>query len=645
MGFFNFGGEEAKRPNGKGKKGDRSLDDLLGQDSKRVGQGEEAAPLKPIGVTSDYSPVVAKESLNETLAREQGREFIKLSDFPLRDTKILRFIPIDVAKEYKCFPLREEPDGTLLVAISDPLNVHIEDGLAFAINRSVRTVIADEDAILEFIDRYYGIGQLTLESVLAEEKEVADEGVLTTNSNEHDLGNLEDVVNQPAVIKMVNLILMQTVRNRASDLHIEPFEGMMRIRFRVDGVLREIQSPPKTLQLGIISRLKVMANMNISEARRPQDGRIKLVVDGREVDMRVSTLPTVHGESMVMRVLDRSMMMIGIRQIGMNQEVLDRFVKICKRPNGIILVTGPTGCGKTTTLYAALNEINDPGEKVITTEEPVEFDVDGIVQVNINEGVGLTFARCLRAILRQDPDRILVGEIRDLETAQIAVQAALTGHLVLSTLHTNSAAATVTRLIDMGVEPFLLTSTLQAVIGQRLVRTICPSCKVEYRPKLEELHEFGFEPEDVADITFYEGAGCPDCANTGYKGRMGIFEMLEITDGIRELILQRASADEVQELAIREGLLTMRQDGWLKVCMGDTTFDEVARCTLADPKYDTKKQVQAVPVMAETAPQAPSPAAPSQPRLNEHTSPGEEARRPSPSPSPESFGDTGTLVR
>jgi len=344
-------------------------------------------------------------------------------------------------------------------------------------------------------------------------------------------------------------------------------------------------------------------------------------------------------------VLDKQSVLLTLQDLGMGAEVYDRFRQLITLPHGIILVTGPTGCGKTTTLYAALNEINDPGEKVITTEEPVEFDVDGIVQVNINEGVGLTFARCLRAILRQDPDRILVGEIRDLETAQIAVQAALTGHLVLSTLHTNSAAATVTRLIDMGVEPFLLTSTLQAIIGQRLVRTICPSCKVEYRPTLEELHEFGFEPEDVADITFYEGAGCPDCANTGYKGRMGIFEMLEIDDSLRELILRRASADEVQEAAIKAGLMTMRQDGWLKICMGETTFDEVARQTVAESKPDSRRAAPAAQPVALGTPASPAAEPQVTEKHNEHTAPGEEARRAGAGPSPDSFEDPGTYVK
>ena len=328
-----------------------------------------------------------------------------------------------------------------------------------------------------------------------------------------------------------------------------------------------------------------MASLNISETRLPQDGRIRLTIQGREVDLRLSTVPTVHGESIVMRILDKSMMQLGLGQIGMTKEVLEKFGKILQKPNGIVLVTGPTGCGKTTTLYAALNEINDPGDKIITTEDPVEYELPGIVQVNINANVGLTFAACLRSILRQDPDVILVGEIRDLETGQIAIQAALTGHLVFSTLHTNSAAATVTRLIDMGLEPFLLTSTLEGIVGQRLVRTLCPSCKKIYTPTDLELEEFGVARNEVSDITFYKGAGCDECAFTGYKGRMGIFELLETDEDIKDLIIERCTSDEIHALGISKGMETMRQDGWLKICLGITSFEEVARQT---PKEDIK---------------------------------------------------------
>ena len=430
---------------------------------------------------------------------------------------------------------------------------------------------------------------------LAEHKIVVDMIIQNTRSGgETDLSDLEKIANEPPVIKLVNLLLLQAIKDRASDLHIEPFGGMLRIRYRVDGVLREIPSPPKSLQLGLCSRFKVMASMNISETRLPQDGRIRLTIQGREVDLRVATIPTVHGESIVMRILDKSMMMLGISQLGMTKDVLEEFLKIIRKPNGIILVTGPTGCGKTTTLYSAVGEINNPEDKIITTEDPVEYELPGVVQVNINTKVGLTFAACLRSILRQDPDIILVGEVRDLETAQMAVQAALTGHLVFSTLHTNSAAGTITRLVDMGVEPFLITSCLEAVVGQRLIRTICPNCKQSYEPTPEEMDEFGVTREDVSDVTFYKGSGCEDCAFTGYKGRMGLFELLPISEEVKDLILSRASTDEIQAMALHQEMQTMRQDGWLKICLGLTTFEEVARQTPQEDKEQIAQQMEKV---------------------------------------------------
>ncbi|MCX7011653.1 MAG: GspE/PulE family protein [Candidatus Sumerlaeota bacterium] len=628
----------------------RSLDDLLsGEAADRRLAGpqpaadEEAAPLSPVAPgVSEFGPVLEGD-FHEALATDLGREYVKLTDYPVKDVKLLRTIPLEVCKQYKCFPLREESDGLLLVAVSDPLNVTIEDDLSFRLGRHVRTVIADEEAILDAVDRYYGIGDLTIETVIEEDEKKSGPTEVSLNLTEYDLGTLEEVVNQPAVIKTVNLVLMQAIRDRASDIHIEPFEGFMRIRYRVDGVLREIPPPPKSMQLGIISRLKVLANMDISEARRPQDGRIKLTMEnGREVDMRVSSLPTVHGESIVMRVLDRSVMEVGVSQIGMTKEVLERFLRICRRPNGIVLVTGPTGCGKTTTLYAALKEIYDPGEKLITTEEPVEYDLDGIVQVNINERVGLTFAACLRSILRQDPDKILVGEIRDLETAEIAIQASLTGHLVFSTLHTNSAALTVTRLIDMGVEPFLITSTTQAVIGQRLMRSICPTCKTIHQPAPEELREFGYEPKEVADLTFYEGRGCSDCNQTGYKGRMGIFELLEVNDAIRELILQRASADDLYIQAIKDGMMTMRQDGWLKICLGYTTFEEVSRQTPVEEESVRRLQKQLARERQEGR-RGEEALAPRAAAASKSMAPGEEAA-PATGPAPDQFGDAAAPV-
>lgn len=540
-------------------------------------RGEEASSV--IQPAVEQQDLIVETDMLQVLAEQAGMPFVHLGDYPLSDLKPLKLIPARLAREYKIFPLREEEDGSIVVAICDPLNITIIDDLRLLLDREIHPVVASEDEIMDYIDQYYGVGEESIEKMVEELESQGKETVLTHSFEELDLSDIERIAQDPPIIQLVNLILLQAIKDRASDLHIEPFSNTLRIRYRVDGALKEISSPPRALHLGICSRIKVMAHMDISETRLPQDGRIRLTMGGREIDLRVSTVPTVHGESIVMRILDKSMMMLGIDQLGFTKETAEKFRKILHLPNGIILVTGPTGCGKTTTLYAALQELNDPGVKIITTEDPVEFELPGLIQVNINPNVGLTFARCLRSILRQDPDIILVGEIRDLETAQISVQASLTGHLVFSTLHTNSAAATITRLLDMGVEPFLITSTLEAVVGQRLVRLICPNCKRPYQPTPEELADFGVTPEDVKDIQFFKGEGCEQCGYTGYLGRIGIFELMILTEELRELILERASTEAIHNVAVKQGMKTMRQDGWLKICMGLTTFEEVAKQT------------------------------------------------------------------
>jgi type II secretion system protein E len=519
------------------------------------------------------------------LSDQTGLRVVQLSAYPRAEMKLRNLISSEQAKRLRVVPVERKQDGTLVIAIADPTNPTIADELRLILDCEVETVIADEGEIAERLDAYYGMGEQSIEDLLeVETTNSADEDVISSSATEIDLSDLEAVANQAPIIKLVNILLMRAISERASDIHIEPFPTFIRIRYRVDGVLREIPSPPRSQLVAIVSRVKVIANMNISESRLPQDGRIKLTFEGREIDLRVSTVPTVHGESIVMRVLDKSMMMIGVRNIGMLDEVLEKFVKQAQRPNGILLCTGPTGCGKTTTLYSILREIQDPGLKIITTEDPVEYELAGIQQVNINENVGLTYARSLRAILRQDPDIVLVGEIRDVETAQIAVQASLTGHLVFSTLHTNSAAATITRLLDMGVEPFLITSALEGVVGQRLVRTICQNCKAPYKPDDEELLGFGVTRREIEDegVTFFHGEGCEECGHSGFHGRMGIYELLEVDDDMRELILERATTDELHEAAIRMGMITMRQDGWMKICLGLTTFGEIARQTPKD---------------------------------------------------------------
>jgi type II secretory ATPase GspE/PulE/Tfp pilus assembly ATPase PilB-like protein len=564
----------------------RRIDETVQEKGESAQRFRGGAPARSADAfqAEDVGPD-ASVDMHEVLARQMNLEYVELNDYPEPNFKLLSMIPANLAKQYRAFPLQHDPEeGRLVVAICDPSDVTTADDLSLALGVDVHTVVAKESEVMDRINRHYGLGEETISSLLKEFESEGDQDVLVSTAGRAiDLSDMATVINAPPVVRLADLVLMKAIQDRASDIHIEPFENLLRIRYRVDGVLREMESPPKHMQLGLISRLKVSANLDIAETRRPQDGRINLhLPHNREVELRVTTSPTVHGECIVMRVLDKSMMQIGIHQIGMAQDVLEGFLYEIRKPNGIVLVTGPTGCGKTTTLYAALNEVKSPEDKIITTEDPVEYQVDGIVQININDNVGLTYGRCLRSILRQDPDKILVGEIRDLETAQISIQAALTGHLVFSTLHTNSAAGTITRLIDMGVEPFLITSTLQGVIGQRLVRTICPNCRRPHTPTAEELLEFGVSAEDVADIPFFEGAGCDECSFTGYKGRMGIFELLKVTEQISELILERATTDEIQALAQKQGMATLRQDGWIKVCTGLTTFHEVASHTPSD---------------------------------------------------------------
>ncbi len=549
-----------------------------------VGNTEAGSRLRPTERLPELN-VGAEQDMLQILCDQAGLKLVRMTDYPKANlTKdLLKKIPSDLVRSWKVFPVEfDATTGTMTIAIADPLNVRVVDDLRLMLNsaevRDIEAVVAKEDEISDYINIYYGVGDQTLDQVV-EGLETGESDEIATIEGAIDLSDLGKIQAQEPIIRFCNLLILQAIKERASDIHIEPFTGVLRIRYRTDGVLREIPSPPKSWQAGVLSRLKVMSVMDIAETRRPQDGRIKLVIDGREVDCRVSALPVVHGECIAMRLLDKSAMQVGVAQIGMTDAVLERFMRIVKRPNGIMLVTGPTGSGKTTTLYAALNEINEPTEKIITTEDPVEYQLEGLVQVNINPNVGLTFARCLRAILRQDPDVILVGEIRDSETAQIAIQASLTGHLVFSTLHTNSAAATISRLVDMGVEPFLITSTLAGIIAQRLVRMTCPRCRAPYKPSPEELAEFGTTTEEVGDITFMKGRGCDECHGSGYKCPIGIFELLEVTEEIQNLILSQGTTDEVHDTAVSQGMTTMRQDGWLKICLGVTTFEEVAKHT------------------------------------------------------------------
>jgi type IV pilus assembly protein PilB len=567
---------DKKNPTGKE---DEAADNVF-KPIETTPQDEEAQTLStatPSYSTEAFAP--SETEMLKLLSDQTGMPFVDIGNFPV-DMGLLKDIPISVAKTYKIFPLKQEENGTVIIALSDPLNIKILDDLRLLLDRPVQGAIATEEDINDAINMYYGIGEETIEKVVElMQEQTQDMEDIQQDRTQIDLTDLEAIAHEEPVIRLVNLLLLQAIKDRASDLHIEPFSETLRVRYRVDGVLHELPPPPKHLQLGVCSRFKVMAGMDIAERRMPQDGRIKLNLAGRQIDLRVSTIPTVWGESIVMRILDKSMMMMGLEQIGLLPEVHDKLKVIIDKPNGIILVTGPTGCGKTTTLYSALNEIFTPELKVITTEDPVEYELEGVVQVNINENMGLTFAKCLRSILRQDPDVIMVGEIRDLETAQIAIQASLTGHLVLSTLHTNDAPSTITRLIDMDVEPFLISSTMEAVVAQRLIRTICPACRTEYTPEPEMFKEIGVDPSDVEGIPFYHGRGCEDCNYSGYKGRIGIFELLIVNDEIRDLILDRASTMHIQRAAKKQGMQAMRDDGWQKILAGITTMEEVLRVT------------------------------------------------------------------
>jgi type IV pilus assembly protein PilB len=510
----------------------------------------------------------------QTIANGLGTDFIELTEREIAP-EILRFIPSGLARLHGALPI--EMNGTTLrVALVDPFDLHTADDLRFALGTDIQVVVSPPEQIEELIKEHYGSDTTSMEDVL---KQLGEAGELLQLREGDGEAAVEAEAHATPIIRFVDLILYQAIQDRASDIHFEPFENEFKIRYRVDGALYEMSPPPRHLALPVISRVKVMANMNIAERRLPQDGRIQKQIAGRNVDLRVSTLPTQFGESLVLRVLDRSVVNLDLEALGMPDYIYKFLLEMIERPNGIFIATGPTGSGKTTTLYSCLRKINTIDSKLITAEEPVEYDLEGIVQVPVNEGIGLTFARALRSFLRQDPDRIMVGETRDLETAQIAIQASLTGHLVFTTLHTNDAPGAITRMIDMGVEPFLISSTLEAVLGQRLLRSICRQCRTTYEPSDTFLAELGISRADIGDKKFYYGKGCDACNNTGYKGRKGIYELLKITDPLRELINERAPTVTLKQKAVELGMVTLRQDGLRSIFAGDTTIEEVLRYT------------------------------------------------------------------
>ncbi|MEY2572712.1 MAG: type pilus assembly protein PilB [Verrucomicrobiota bacterium] len=511
----------------------------------------------------------------QVIADALGTEFVELGEGDIAP-EILRLIPAGLARLHRALPVALS-DHTLEVALVDPLDPRAAEDLRFALGKDVHVVVAPAEEVEERIKRYYGSDSSSMEDILKQLGETGE--LLALRGTDESASAVEADANATPIIRFVDLILFQAIQDRASDIHFEPFENEFKIRYRVDGALYEMAPPPRHLALPVISRVKVMANMNIAERRLPQDGRIQKNVAGRSVDLRVSTLPTQFGESVVLRVLDRSTVNLDLEALGLPEYIYDYILEIIHRPNGIFIVTGPTGSGKTTTLYSCLRRINTIDSKLLTAEEPVEYDLEGIVQVPVNEAIGLTFARTLRAFLRQDPDRIMVGETRDLETAQISIQASLTGHLVFTTLHTNDAPGAITRLIDMGVEPFLISSTLEAVLGQRLLRSICPQCRTTYEPTELLLGQLGLSRHDIGDRKFFYGKGCDACNQTGYKGRKGIYELMKITDPLRAMINERAPTVTLKEKAVELGMVTLRQDGLRSIFAGDTTIEEVLKYT------------------------------------------------------------------
>ena len=553
---------------------DHLLDDLQLDEVK----DEHNRTGKPIAdILNDFG-LIDTETQLQIIATHLGTEVVHLDGKEL-PPEILSAIPADTARNYKCLPIAVF-ESSIQLALADPLNQPMVDELGYLTHKEIVPLVADPKDIEAAITRFYGEAQSDVSEVLKElgsSDEIAREVAAAEAAG--GAKELADLASETPIIKFVSLVLSQAVADRASDIHFEPFEDEFKIRYRVDGALYEMAPPPKNLALPVISRLKVMANLDISERRMPQDGRIAITVNGKKIDLRVSTLPTQFGESVVLRVLDRSAVNLEIDSLGLPKVVHDYLQEALLRPNGIIVVTGPTGCGKTTTLYACLNRINAMDSKLLTVEDPVEYDMEGIMQVPVNEAVGMTFSRALRAFLRQDPDIIMLGEMRDLETSQIAIQASLTGHLVLTTLHTNDSAGAVTRLIDMGVEPFLISSTMVAVLAQRLVRTICKKCRTPFEPTENQLSLLNLSPHDVGDKVFYYGRGCAACNDTGYRGRRGIFELLPVNDAIRLLINERAPTVVIRQKAVELGMVTLREDGLRDIFDGDTTIEEVVKYT------------------------------------------------------------------
>jgi type IV pilus assembly protein PilB len=559
---------------------------LIGPDQLKEAHRMESSTVEEALVKLGYADI---DDIMKAKAEQHGLPFVELREIEIPPS-VVELVPESLARENIVMPLSQE-SGSIRVIMHDPLDFETIDKLRFVLNREIEVSLAPKEAIVEAINKYYGSASSETESVDSMLQEFTDTAIDFAEEGGSGTGK-SGVTNtleegDAPVIKLVHLIIQEAVTMRASDIHIEPFADRVRIRYRIDGVLMERDSAPKRLLGAIVSRIKIMGFIDIAEKRRPQDGRIKILVAGKDIDMRVSIIPTSHGQSVVMRILDRDNIKVGLQDLGFGDEDWVRFKQLIKRPNGILLVTGPTGSGKTTTLYAALNELNRPDVKIITAEDPVEYYLPGVNQCEVKAKIGMTFARIIRAMLRQNPNILLVGEIRDLETAETAIQASLTGHLVFSTLHTNDAPSAITRLVDIGIQPFLVASSVLAIMAQRLVRKVCPKCRVKYEPPAHLLNGLGLRPEVVKKANFVRGKGCNNCNKSGYRGRMGIFELMTLTPQVREMTFKGEPTQNVRKLARKQGMRTLFEDGIVKVLRGQTTLDEVLRITQRDMVSET----------------------------------------------------------
>ncbi|MGB2612207.1 MAG: ATPase, T2SS/T4P/T4SS family [Isosphaeraceae bacterium] len=542
----------------------RSGNELLGKIAVRMGLAKEEQVLKALG-------------------EQLCMKVIKLNDITI-PAEMTELVGESMATAYKVVPLSQnKKDKSVTVVMAEPQNPSTIDSLRLFLGVDVKGAVASEADVMAAIERLYARHHESIQDVVNQiEQDKGLAQLANRNPNTIDLEAIEEMSEAAPVRKLLNMVLLLAIKDKASDIHFEPFEEEYKMRYRVDGILYELVPPPRHLALAIASRIKVMANLDIAERRLPQDGKIQLALGGNSVDIRVSTLPTMFGESVVLRILDRSVVQLDLRKLGMPEDTLAQWMEVIRKPNGIVLVTGPTSSGKTTTLYATLNELNKIEDKIITTEEPVEYEVEGLIQVPINPEIGVTFASCLRSILRQDPDKILVGETRDLETAEISIQASLTGHMVFTTLHTNDAPSAVTRLRDMGLPTFLITATVEAVLAQRLVRKICNFCRTEFTPSQEVIMELGLTAEQAAAQKWFYGKGCDKCNNTGYKGRMGIYELALMNDNLRELVAAEVSLDEFRNACRKYGMRTLRESGLQAINLGQTTIEEIVRETMTE---------------------------------------------------------------